>query len=66
MGEPLGAYRYEEGGYRRDFKNGVVVIAHKGDAVLTFEEVYKDLITDESGKQFTVQQGDARFFNDVD
>jgi len=62
LGEPLGAYRYEEGGYRRDFENGVVLIAHEGDVMQTFEEAYKDLIMDESGKQFTVQQGDAGFF----
>ncbi len=62
LGKPLGQYTLEGGNYRRNFDKGVVVIAQASEMILKFETEYKDIETENVGKEFHVSQGDARIF----
>ena len=62
LGEPLGPHTVEDGNYRRDFEQGVVVIAQQSAMGLVFETKHMDISTGDVGKEFQVSQGDARIF----
>ncbi|MFZ5908519.1 MAG: putative glycoside hydrolase [Chloroflexota bacterium] len=62
LGEPLGAYSVENGNYRRDFEQGVVVIAQQNAMQLIFDTEHRDIFSGNTGTQFQVSQGDARIF----
>ena len=62
LGNPLGDYVFIDGGYRRDFEKGVVVIAYGDDISLIFDTDYQNLVDEEIGQQFVIPQGDAGFY----
>lgn len=58
----LGAYIYDNGIYRRDFKNGTIVIVSQNDAFVQFIEPHQDVFSKEINTRFDIPQGDAGFF----
>jgi hypothetical protein len=66
IGNPLGAYTFTGGVFRRDYEKGVVVVAAEKDAPVAFDTLYMDIVSRETGSQFVVPHGDARIFLQVD
>jgi hypothetical protein len=62
LGEPLGVYDLRDGIYRRDFENGVVVIAAEAGASVSLGAVHLDVATGSQGADFQIPKGDARIF----
>ncbi|MEW6746602.1 MAG: putative glycoside hydrolase [Planctomycetota bacterium] len=66
LGDPLGPYTLEAGVYRRDFEQGVVVIAHTRSITLTLPKPHVDIVTNEAAVKFEIEQGDARIFVELE
>jgi hypothetical protein len=62
LGDPTGAFSLAGGMYRRDFEQGVVVVAAGADAHFTFDTQYRDTATGKVASAFDVPKGDARIF----
>jgi hypothetical protein len=60
LGSPLGPYTSTEGAYRRDFAGGAVIIATGENARVQFDDPHTDILTGETGLDFTIPQNDAR------
>ncbi len=66
LGNPIGAFTFTDGVYRRDFEKGVIVVATDKNAQMAFDALYTDIVSGETGSQFVVPKGDARIFLQVD
>jgi hypothetical protein len=60
LGNPLGPYTSAEGTYRRDFTGGVVIIATGENTRVQFDAPHTDVLTGETGLDFTIPRDDAR------
>jgi hypothetical protein len=62
LGDPIAAYSQADGVYRRDFGEGVVVVAAGADAHLTFDAPHVNVATGTTASSFDVPKGDAGIF----
>jgi hypothetical protein len=62
LGSPIGSYSLDNGVYRRDFENGLIVAVTNAPVALSLDSSHIDVATGDSGTVFTVPQGDARIF----
>jgi hypothetical protein len=62
LGDPTAPYYPVDGGYRRDFEDGLIVAAVDAPIALSLGTSHTDIATGASGTDFTVPQGDAGVF----
>lgn len=59
LGSPLAGYSYESGVYRRDFEQGVVVVADETEGVISLERPHFALFLGKVDTDFVIPAGDA-------